>query len=114
MRRGVLPAIAPGQFDALCPRRKMRCTIYRRAAQGRHEPNGASAGYDRRMDVSGTTQAGLAPTLRDRDQIPDRFKWDLTRIFPDWGAWQAAYAELDRKIAAFAALQGTLAQGDRA
>ena len=43
--------------------------------------------------------------------IPDRFKWNLKNIFPDWDAWQAAYDELDRKIDAFAALQGTLGQG---
>jgi oligoendopeptidase F len=56
-------------------------------------------------------EAPAAPSLRDRDQIADRFKWNLSNIFPDWDAWQAAYADLDVKIAAFAALQGTLAQG---
>jgi len=58
-----------------------------------------------------TDAALAAPALRERDQIPDRFKWDLLRIFPDWDAWQRAYAELDRKIAEYAALQGTLALG---
>jgi oligoendopeptidase F len=52
-----------------------------------------------------------APPLRERTEIPDRFKWDLTRIFPDWNAWQAAYEELNAKLAAFAGLQGTLARG---
>jgi len=56
-------------------------------------------------------EAPAAPSLRDRDQIADRFKWNLSNIFSDWDAWQAAYAELDLKIAAFAALQGTLAEG---
>ncbi len=56
-------------------------------------------------------EAPAAPSLRDRDQIADRFKWNLSNIFSDWDAWQAAYADLDVKIAAFAALQGTLAQG---
>src|SRR5207248_8820984 len=43
--------------------------------------------------------------------IPDRFKWNLTHIFPDWDAWQAAYDELEKKIATYAALHGSLAQG---
>ena len=55
--------------------------------------------------------ADAAPCLRERTDIPDRFKWNLTHIFPDWPAWQAAYAELDTKIEAYAALQGTLGQG---
>jgi len=52
-----------------------------------------------------------APPLRDRDAIADRFKWSLADIFTDWAGWQAAYDELNRKIAEYAALQGTLAQG---
>jgi oligoendopeptidase F len=59
-------------------------------------------------------EAPAAPALRERDQIPDRFKWDLTKIYPDWSAWQSAYHELDRKIAAFARLEGTLAASGRA
>jgi oligoendopeptidase F len=49
--------------------------------------------------------------LRERDQIDDRFKWDLTKIYAGWEAWQAAYAELDSRIETFAKLQGTLASG---
>ena len=55
--------------------------------------------------------APAAPQLRDRSEIPPRFKWNLTHIFPDWPAWQAAYDELETKIAAYAALQGTLSKG---
>src|SRR5688572_20289271 len=57
------------------------------------------------------TEAPAAPPLRDRDQIPDRFKWNLKNIFSDWDAWHAAYDHLDQSIAAFAGLQGTLAKG---
>ena len=63
------------------------------------------------MPSFGPAEATAAPTLLERDQIPDRFKWDLSPIFPDWDAWDAAYGELERKIAAFGALQGTLARG---
>jgi oligoendopeptidase F len=52
-----------------------------------------------------------APPLRDRDAIAQRFKWSLADIFPDWTAWQAAYDELNTRIAEYASLQGTLAQG---
>jgi oligoendopeptidase F len=50
-------------------------------------------------------------TPRERQDIDDRFKWNLRAIFTDWNEWQAAYDELDQKIAAFAALQGTLKSG---
>ena len=63
------------------------------------------------MDQSAPAEATAASSMRERREIPDLFKWDLTHIFTDWDAWKAAYAELDAKIAAFAALQGTLAQG---
>ena len=64
-----------------------------------------------RNHVLAAAEAPAAPALRDRGDIPDRFKWNLGHIFADWGKWQAAYDELDVKIGAFAALQGTLAGG---
>jgi oligoendopeptidase F len=63
------------------------------------------------MDTFSPAEAPTAPPLRERTEIPDKFKWDLTHIFPDWDAWQRAYDELDRKIGECAAFQGTLAQG---
>jgi oligoendopeptidase F len=62
------------------------------------------------MDSS-TAESPAAPALRDRQEIPDRFKWNLSDIFADWGEWQRAYDELETKIGAYAALQGTLAAG---
>ncbi|MEP7306090.1 MAG: oligoendopeptidase F [Acidobacteriota bacterium] len=67
--------------------------------------------YHERMDLLATVEAPAATELRDRQNIPDRFKWDLTHIFSDWTAWQVAYEELDAKIGQFASLQGTLAGG---
>jgi oligoendopeptidase F len=52
-----------------------------------------------------------APQPRDRAEIPDRFKWNLKHIFDDWNAWQQAYEALEKKIAEYAALQGTLSHG---
>jgi oligoendopeptidase F len=67
--------------------------------------------YYLRMRLFATAEAAPAPQLRDRKDIPDRFKWNLTHIFPDWAAWQAAYDGLEKNIAAYAALHGTLANG---
>ena len=55
--------------------------------------------------------APAAPLLRDRVDIPARFKWNLHHIFADWAEWEAAYRELESRIAAYAALQGTLGKG---
>ena len=63
------------------------------------------------MRAQSPAEAPAAPPLRDRQDIPDSFKWKLTDIFPNWDAWKAAYDELERKIGAFAALQGTLEKG---
>src|SRR5215510_12625756 len=63
------------------------------------------------MDLLATAEAAPAPHLRDRAEIPDRFKWNLTHIFADWGEWQAAYEKLETQIGAYAALQGTLSKG---
>jgi oligoendopeptidase F len=64
-----------------------------------------------RMQVLAGAEAPAAPALRERADIPGRFKWNLTHIFADWAAWQATYDELDLQVGAFAALQGTLAGG---
>jgi oligoendopeptidase F len=66
------------------------------------------------MDLLKPAEASAAPSLREREQIAERFKWDLTQIYPDWKAWHSAYAELDRKIDEFAALRGSLARGSSA
>ena len=53
------------------------------------------------------------PTTRTRrrEEIPDRFKWNLNDIFPDWSAWEGAYKQLEAGIERYAALKGTLATG---
>ena len=63
------------------------------------------------MDSLSTAEAAAAPELRNRADIDDRYKWNLTDIFPSWDDWQRAYDELEVKIGAYAALQGTLAKG---
>src|SRR5438552_2144024 len=61
------------------------------------------------MDASADLATALP--LRERDQIPDRFKWNLDNNFDSWDEWRAADDELDKKIEQFAGLRGTLAGG---
>ena len=63
------------------------------------------------MDLFAPAEATAGLQLRERQDIPDRFKWNLSHIFPAWSEWQGAYDDLERKIGAYAALQGTLAKG---
>ena len=56
------------------------------------------------------------PQLRSRrrEDVPDRFKWSLSDIFPDWTAWEAGYKQLETGIERYAELKGTLAGGSDA
>jgi oligoendopeptidase F len=63
------------------------------------------------MDLLAPADATAAPSLTSRAEIADKFKWNLTHIFSGWTAWQAAFDDLDAKVGAYAALQGTLARG---
>ncbi|MBI2187017.1 MAG: oligoendopeptidase F [Acidobacteria bacterium] len=49
--------------------------------------------------------------LLPRDEIPARYKWDLTAICRDWDDWTASFRQLEAAIDAFPAFQGTLAAG---
>jgi oligoendopeptidase F len=48
---------------------------------------------------------------RKRDEIPDRFKWNLNDIFDSWTAWETGYRALESGVTRYAALKGTLASG---
>src|SRR5262252_7162155 len=65
--------------------------------------SGTGVGYDA-VDMPTATAA----RSRDRAQIADAHKWNLDDIFPDWVAWEAGRAELDRRVDEFAELKGTL------
>ncbi|MDP2305913.1 MAG: oligoendopeptidase F [Pseudomonadota bacterium] len=66
------------------------------------------------MSQTSSPEAPVPSTLKNRVDIDDRHKWDLTRIYPDWTAWKAGYDELSRQVDAYAALRGTLASGPAA
>lgn len=52
--------------------------------------------------------------LRRRADIPAEYRWDFTPIYPDWDAWERGLADLEAKMHAFAARQGTMSQGPQA
>ena len=86
------------------------------AAAKPEPPQVAADGQSDLLDVAALTRVekrlgeGLLNS-RERGDIDSQYKWDLTDIFADWPQWQAAFDDLDAKIGAYAALQGTLAQG---
>ncbi|MFA5907654.1 MAG: oligoendopeptidase F [Vicinamibacterales bacterium] len=53
-----------------------------------------------------------APTVvPERQALDPKYTWDLTSIFPDWPAWETAFAHLDAGIEAYKKYEGTLGQG---
>jgi len=39
---------------------------------------------------------GIAgPNTLNRDEIPDKYKWDLSDIYPDWEAWEEDLEKLE-------------------
>jgi len=50
-------------------------------------------------------------TRRRRDEIPERYKWNLRDIFSSWEEWEAAYKQFEAGIGRFAVLKGRLAEG---
>ena len=57
-------------------------------------------------------QAG--PNTLVRDSIPDKYKWDLNQIYPDWTAWEQGLTSLQEIMKEYADLKGTLAAGPEA
>ncbi|HEU4936256.1 MAG TPA: oligoendopeptidase F [Vicinamibacterales bacterium] len=51
---------------------------------------------------------------RRREDVPERFKWNLSDIFPDWSAWEGGYKHLETGIDRYASLKGTLSEGAEA
>ncbi len=57
-----------------------------------------------------TMSAFAVPNTRNRDEIPDQYKWNLSDIYANWEEWEAGLQEMQTKMAEFAELQGTLAE----
>ncbi|HTL03938.1 MAG TPA: hypothetical protein VL243_17005, partial [Vicinamibacterales bacterium] len=59
-----------------------------------------------------TTEAAPEPPRpRTREEIPEYFTWKLSDIYPDWDTWEAGLKEFEGKLAGYAQLKGTIAQG---
>jgi oligoendopeptidase F len=52
-----------------------------------------------------------ATVVPAREALDQKYTWDLSSIFPNWEAWEAAFAELERGIEDYKKYEGTLAQG---
>src|SRR5437773_8807437 len=52
----------------------------------------------------------VAAQTRERDQIPEKYKWDLTQIYPTDDAWRAAKEAFAKKMPVVATFKGTLSQ----
>jgi oligoendopeptidase F len=63
------------------------------------------------MPSETATEQSAHSRSRRREDIPDRFKWNLNDIFESWEAWENAYKQLEAGIDRYAALKGTLAAG---
>src|SRR4051794_30058770 len=57
------------------------------------------------------TEQAQPARSRNRAEIPDRFKWNVDDIFPNWEGWDGAYKQLEAGIHRYAELKGTLAKG---
>lgn len=55
----------------------------------------------------------MSEQLRTRDQIPAKYKWDLTHIYPNDEAWEKALAEVLEAGKAFTAYEGKVAEDPR-
>src|SRR5215211_6610488 len=51
------------------------------------------------------------PQARMRNEIPERFTWNLSDIYPSWEAWEAALKEFEARLAGYTELKGTIGQG---
>jgi oligoendopeptidase F len=60
---------------------------------------------------STTTTSDLKPATRDRKQIPERYTWDLSDIYPDWSTWEAELEHLRSVMDSYEELKGRLAEG---
>jgi oligoendopeptidase F len=58
-----------------------------------------------------TTSEAPPVRSRNRPDIPERFKWNVTDIFQSWEEWDAAYKRLEAGVERYATLKGTLAGG---
>jgi len=50
----------------------------------------------------------------NRDEIEDKYKWDLTDIYANWDEWEKGMTQMEALMESFPTLKGTLADGPEA
>ncbi|GJQ26364.1 MAG: oligoendopeptidase F [Phycisphaerae bacterium] len=66
--------------------------------------------YPRAAHRAPAAEAGTPKPAPTRDQIDARYKWDLSDIFPDDAAFEAAFKSVESDLASFTRRRGTLAR----
>lgn len=51
------------------------------------------------------------PAEKSREEIEDKYKWNVHDIYESWDAWEDDYEAIQEKMDAFVEMQGTLSQG---
>jgi len=54
------------------------------------------------------------PTSQDRSTIAERYKWNVSLIYPSWADWEAGMVNMEAKVAEYVALKGSLNEGPAA
>ena len=62
------------------------------------------------MTLASSSQATAKPDTRNRNEIDDKYKWDLSQIYDGWQAWEADLARLQDRLCDLAG--GDLAHRD--
>ena len=53
----------------------------------------------------------ISADYESREETPEKYKWNLSDIYPDWAAWEADMDKLQSLMDEYASMKGTLAQG---
>ena len=61
--------------------------------------------------ANATEAAPEQPRPRTREEIPESFTWNLADIYANWDEWERALKDFETKLAGYAELKGTIAQG---
>ncbi len=61
--------------------------------------------------IMGLCEALAKPNTLVREEIPEKYRWNLNDIYPNWETWAEALAQLEKLMDEFAGLKGTLTQG---
>ena len=50
----------------------------------------------------------LTSGLLERSQIPEKYKWNTSDVYPDRGAWEADYLQIDSQLSSYKSYSGRL------